>query len=119
MGIINSRYSLVLDGNKQLLRLMSWEALPRIDKGVSFKWKPNTWYHMKFTVVPMGTKALAKAKVWPKGEPEPEAWTTELEDTTPNLEGSPALYGYATGILDPAVGTEILYANVKVTPNKK
>ena len=86
MGIVNSRYSLVLDGNKQVLRLMSWEALPRLDKTVPFKWKPNTWYHMKFTVEPMGTKALAKAKVWPKGEPEPDAWTTEFEDNTPNLE---------------------------------
>ena len=119
MGIINSRYSLVLDGNKQVLRLMSWEALPRVDKGVAFKWKANTWYHMKFTVEPRGDKALAKAKVWVKGEPEPEAWTSEFEDPTPNLEGSPALYGYATGILEPAVGTEIFYANVKVTPNKK
>ncbi len=119
MGIVNSRYTLMLDGNKQQLRLMSWEALPRLDKGVAFPWKANTWYHVKLTVVPEGTKAIAKAKVWPKGESEPSAWTTEFEDPTPNLEGSPALYGYSTGILDPAVGTEILYANVKVGPNKK
>jgi outer membrane protein assembly factor BamB len=118
MGIINSRYTLMLDGNKQQLRLMSWEALPRLDKGISFKWSPNKWYHVKFTVVPEKTKAHLMAKVWPKGEPEPAAWTSEFEDPTPNLEGSPALYGYATGILDPNPGTEILYANVKVTPNK-
>jgi outer membrane protein assembly factor BamB len=119
MGIVNSRYTLMLDGNKQQLRLMSWEALPRVDKGMAFPWKANTWYHMKLMVVPEGDKAIARAKVWPKGEPEPQAWTTEFEDPTPNLEGSPALYGYATGILDPAVGTEIMYANVKVTPNKQ
>ncbi len=118
MGIINSRYSLVLDGNKQLLRIMSWEALPRVDKGVAFKWKANTWYHMKLMVEPTTAKAYVKAKVWPKGEPEPAAWTSEFEDPCPNLEGSPALYGYATGILDPAIGTEVLYANVKVSPNK-
>jgi outer membrane protein assembly factor BamB len=119
MGIVNSRYTLMLDGNKQQLRLMSWEALPRVDKGVPFSWKANTWYHVKLMVVPEGNKAIAKAKVWPKGEAEPEAWTVEYEDATPNLEGSPALYGYSTGILDKAVGTEILYSNVKVSPNKK
>jgi hypothetical protein len=118
MGIINGRYTLMLDGNKQQLRIMSWEALPRVDKGVPFKWTANTWYHVKFTVEPTGTKAYAKAKVWPKGEPEPNAWTSEFEDPCPNPEGSPALYGYSTGILDPAIGTEILYANVKVSPNK-
>ncbi len=118
MGIVNSRYTLMLDGNKQMLRLMSWEALPRVDKAIAFHWKPNTWYHMKLMVIPAGNKAYAKGKVWPKGEPEPAGWTTEFEDPCPNLEGSPALYGYATGILEAAVGTEPMFANVTVSPNK-
>jgi outer membrane protein assembly factor BamB len=119
MGIVNSRYTLMLDGNKQQLRLMSWEANPRLDKGMSFPWKPNTWYHVKLSVTPAGDKAFARGKVWPKGAAEPEAWTIEFEDPCPNLSGSPALYGYSTGILNPASGTEILYTNVKATPNKK
>jgi hypothetical protein len=36
----------------------------------------------------------------------------------PNREGAPALYGYAAGIVPPALGTEIYYDNVKITPNK-
>lgn len=118
MGLVNSRYTLMLDGNKQQLRLMSWEALPRLDKGIPFKWSANKWYHVKLRVEPGKDKALLKAKVWPKDEAEPAAWTSEFEDPCPNLEGSPALYGYSTGILDPAIGTEILYANVKVSSNK-
>lgn len=119
MGLVDCRYTLMLDGNKQQLRLMSWEALPRIDKSVPFKWDAGTWYHMKLAVEQKGDKALARGKVWPRSQPEPATWNVEFEDPVPNREGSPALYGYSTGILEPATGTEIFYDNVKVTPNKK
>lgn len=118
MGVVNSRYTLMLDGNKQFLRLMSWEALPRIDKTVPFQWAPKSWYHMKFRVEPKGDKVLARGKVWPRGQPEPVAWSIEFEDPVPNREGAAALYGYATGILEGGTGAEIFYDNVKVTPNK-
>ena len=43
-----------------------------------------------------------------------------FEDPAPNLEGSPGLHGFATGIGGPTdPGAEIYYDNVKVTPNKK
>ncbi len=119
MGVIANRYILMLDGNKQRLRVASWEALPRVDKNMSFAWKPNAWYHMKFTVAVAGSKAQVQGKVWPRGQPEPENWTITFEDPTPNPEGSPGLYGYATGILENEEGAPIYYANVSVTPNKK
>src|SRR5207249_3590293 len=39
-GVVNSRYSLILAGNKQQLRLVSWDALPRVDRTIDWPWKP-------------------------------------------------------------------------------
>jgi outer membrane protein assembly factor BamB len=119
MGVDANRYNLVLSGNTQQLRLVSWDALPRIDKTLSFPWKPEVWYRMKLTVEVNGDKAVAKGKVWPRDEQEPAEWTVTVEDPRPIREGSPALYGNSTGIISPMQpGTEIYYANVKVIPNK-
>jgi hypothetical protein len=51
-----------------------------------------------------------RGKVWPKGEPEPEAWTIEKTDTIAHLEGSPGLYG--DGI------SEVYFDNVTVYPSQ-
>ncbi|MFO0810269.1 MAG: hypothetical protein U0746_16730 [Gemmataceae bacterium] len=117
-GLVNQRYTLQLTGNKQELRLVSWDALPRIDEVVKFAWKPGAWYSMKMTTVPKGGKLLVRGKVWPRGEKEPAAWTIEVEDPRPNPEGSAGIYGYATGIFDGQAGAPAYYDNVKVTPNK-
>ena len=66
-----------------------------------------------------GQEAVARGKVWPRGEAEPKAWSVEFEDPSPNREGSPALYGNATGILEGQTGAEIYYDNVSVRPNGK
>jgi hypothetical protein len=130
LGLVNSRYLLTLDGKidpasgKLSVRLVSWEARPRIDQSVDFDWKANTWYTMKFTVEPTEKAAVLRGKVWPKGEKEPEKWTIEFTDTSPNRVGAAALYGYvpnvtalAGGAVEP--GSEIYYDNLSVTPNKK
>jgi outer membrane protein assembly factor BamB len=119
IGVVANRYTLMLDGNKQQLRILSWEALPRVDHSIEWQWKPKTWYRMKITVEPKGDRALIRGKVWPAGTAEPKEWSIQFEDPTPNREGAPALYGYATGILDNQVGAEIFYNNISVTPNPK
>jgi outer membrane protein assembly factor BamB len=119
MGVTANRYSLVLDGNKQLLRLLCWDALPRVDKNIPFAWKPNVWYRVKLSVEVQGEKALIKGKAWPADTEETADWAITFEDPIGNKEGSPALYGYATGIEGRDKGAEVFYANVKVTPNKK
>jgi outer membrane protein assembly factor BamB len=119
VGVDANRYNLMLAGNTQQLRLTSWDALPRIDRTVTFPWKPGVWYHMKLTVQVEGDKAVVRGKVWQRDEPEPTEWTVEVEDPTPNREGAPALYGYAAATeSDGQPGTDIYYDNVKVTPNK-
>ncbi len=147
MGIGANRYTLLLDGKlddnekegdivppkkddpkpakddnkdkKRFLRLISWEGPRRVYESSQFHWQPDVWYTFKLTVDVQKDKAVVRGKVWPAGEKEPEKWTIVFEDKTPNREGAPALYGYATGILADQIGTEIFYNNVSVTPNKK
>lgn len=132
MGIVNSRYTLTLDGSKQRLLLRTWEArkapgeeIPgRLNAKVDFPWKPNVWYHFKLKVSYDNGKALCQGKLWVRGEKEPDAWTIQVEDPIPNRSGSPALYGYAYGIPPSAEaaaknpGAEVFYDNIKITPNQ-
>jgi outer membrane protein assembly factor BamB len=117
-GVVANRYTLMLDGNKQRLRLLAWEALPRVDKSIDWPWQPNVWYRLRLDVEVQGDKAMVRGKAWPRDQAEPENWTVEFEDPCPNREGSPALYGYATGILDNKPGAEIYYDNLVIAPNK-
>jgi hypothetical protein len=119
MGVVNNRYHFWLSGNAQQLRLTSWDAIPRVDRSIGFDWKPEVWYTMKLAVELQPDKAVVRGKIWERGKSEPKDWTVEVEDPIPNREGSPALFGNATGIGEGQPGTEIYYDNVKVIPNKK
>lgn len=121
MGIVANRYILAMDGNKQQLKIVSWESTPRprVEKVIPWKWDADSWYRMKFTVDVQKDKAIVHGKVWPRDKDEPKEWTIEYVDELPNREGAPALYGYATGILDKEPGAEIFYTNVSITPNGK
>ncbi|MGL6075852.1 MAG: PQQ-binding-like beta-propeller repeat protein [Fimbriiglobus sp.] len=124
MGLVNSRYTLILDGKsdsangKRQARLVSWEAKPRINKALEFDWQAKTWYIVKLTVEQKDKTAVAKAKIWKKGEAEPADWMIEFEDPSPNREGSAALYAYVSNVTDAVPGSEILFDNVSLTPNK-
>lgn len=127
IGLVNSRYTFLLDGKnnengKREARIFSWEARAggRVNVATEFDWQPGVWYTAKFTVEEKGKTARLRGKVWKKGEAEPEKWTVEFEDPSPNPEGAAALYGY---ISDPVVsvtdpGAAAYYDNVKITPNK-
>ncbi|MDB5385841.1 MAG: afsK 2 [Planctomycetaceae bacterium] len=112
VGVINQRYTLALQGASQTLQIRSWTA--RLDlrfaKTVPFEWKPNTWYTMKLQAINEANKVVLKGKVWPRGDAEPEVWSIEATDETPNKAGSPGLFGNATD-------AEVFLDNVKVTPN--
>jgi outer membrane protein assembly factor BamB len=125
MGLVNCRYTLFFDGNKQLLRLATWEAWAkenslggRVEKTIKYAWEPNVWYRFKLHVEVKGAKAVVQGKVWPRNGEEPKAWTIEIADPVPNREGSPALYCWAKGI-EGQPGAEIFYDNLRITPNSK
>ena len=90
VGIGANRYKLVLAGEIQKLRLVSWDVLPRIDKTIDYPWKAGVWYRLKLTVEIQGDgTGVAKGKAWERNQPEPAEWTIKVADPRPNVEGSP------------------------------
>ena len=124
MGLVNSRYTVILDGksdsanDKRQLRIVSWEARPRVNEAAEFDWQPNVWYTVKFSVVPGEKTGVAQAKIWKRGEAEPEGWLVSYEDPSPNREGAAALYGYVPNVTVTEAGSALYYDNVTLTPNK-
>jgi outer membrane protein assembly factor BamB len=118
MGVVANRYTLMLAGNIQKLRIVSWDALPRVDKTVPFEVKPGVWYRVKLTVETQGDKGIVKGKAWRRDQAEPAAWVV-LHDPRPNTEGCPALYGSVAGIIEGEPGTDVFFDNVRITPNGK
>jgi hypothetical protein len=119
VGIGANRYTLMLDGNKQRLRIVSWDALPRVEKSIPWPWQPTIWYSLKLRVDLQEGKAIVRGKAWRRGETEPQSWTIEFTDPCPNREGSPLLYGYATGFIADQPGAEAYYDKVEILPNEK
>jgi len=93
IGITVQRYSLVLYGNSQRLKLEPWEPETARTVTVPFSWKPNAWYRLKLRVenTPDG-KVRARGKAWPVGETEPAAWQIDRVDPIGNREGAPGLF---------------------------
>lgn len=121
MGLVNSRYLLILTGSSELsrkLRLVSWAPVPRILREVEFPWEGDTWYRVMLSVDVADGKGRVKAKVWQSGKKEPDDWTLVMDDPSPNDAGSPGLYAYSVAITSKSKGTEVLFDNVAVTPNK-
>lgn len=109
IGMMNGGYLFDVLGEHQKLRITDWAAMLRVKLEVPFAWQPDTWYTAKFRVERQGDKAILRAKVWPRGEVEPAAWTVEGEDPLPIPSGTPGLCGYSF--------STIFYDNFEVTPN--
>jgi outer membrane protein assembly factor BamB len=93
VGITAQRYSLVLFGSSQRLRLEPWEPETARTASVPFTWRPDTWYRLKLRVsnLPDG-RVNTQGKAWPVGSPEPEAWMIERIDPIGNRQGAPGLF---------------------------
>ncbi|MGE3512860.1 MAG: PQQ-binding-like beta-propeller repeat protein, partial [Vicinamibacterales bacterium] len=50
VGVTAQRYSLVLYGNSQRLKIEPWEPETQRTVTVPFAWKPDVWYHLKLRV---------------------------------------------------------------------
>jgi outer membrane protein assembly factor BamB len=96
VGITAQRYTLVLYGNNQQLKLEPWE--PEIQRTVTipFTWKPDAWYHLKLRVEnqPDGT-VRARGKAWPTGEAESAVWSIDKVDPIGNRQGAPGIFAFA------------------------
>jgi hypothetical protein len=111
VGLINGRYQLSIRGLNRKLRLDTWTTSDyRTHTDVDFEPEPDVWYTMKLSVSPGTNEAIAQGKIWRRDEAEPRDWTVEMVDHSPNLSGTPGLYGNCPE-------AEIYYDNVIVTPN--
>ncbi|HUD83749.1 MAG TPA: hypothetical protein VMQ67_09610, partial [Candidatus Saccharimonadales bacterium] len=94
IGVINQRYRISLKGNEQVLETTSNEELMHV--AVPFRWAPNEWYVLKarVDVAPDGSGVI-RGKAWKKGDPEPDAWTSEVPVAHANDRGCPGLFGFS------------------------
>jgi hypothetical protein len=113
VGVINSGYQLTIRskaGDKGL-RLDTWSSNDyRMHAEGPFVPKPHTWYTLKLSTTPGDRQATVRGKVWPRDEQEPGEWTLEFVDTSPNLHGTPAIFGNSPD-------AEIYLDNLQVIPN--
>ena len=93
VGITAQRYSLVLYGTSQQLKIEPWEPETTRTVKVPFAWKPDTWYRLKIRVENMSDgKVRVQGKAWAVSEQEPAAWMVERIDPIGNHSGSPGLF---------------------------
>lgn len=111
VGLINQRYIFALKGNHGELEINSNHE--RVKHAVKYNIKPKTWYHMKTRVdVAADGSGVARAKVWERGAPEPEAWTLEYKHKNAHKQGAPGLFAFS-----PQKSYRVYIDNLKVTPN--
>jgi outer membrane protein assembly factor BamB len=111
LGVTAQRYSLIIYGNTQEMKIEPWEPETKRSVHVPFEWKADTWYRLKLRVenMPDG-KVRARGKAWPVGQPEPAAWMIEKIDPIGNKKGAPGFF------LDAEFGAYV--DNIKVTANQ-
>lgn len=110
-GLVNQRYCVVLDGNRQLIEVNSNHSILKVSK--PFSWKPKIWYHLKMRVdILPDDSAIVRAKAWPKSQAEPTAWTIEVPHKNGNKQGSPGFFGFS-----PQSQFSVYLDNVQVTNN--
>ena len=95
IGLVAQRYTLDLMGAAQQLQLRSWppQVATHFSKTIPFAWEAGRWYTMRLEARARGRDAVVRGKVWPRGAPEPEAWTIEAVHEAGNLQGSPGFFG--------------------------
>ena len=112
VGLINQRYNFSLIGNWQILEVVSNHD--RIKSSVPFSWRADTWYRMKTRVdVTVDGSGVARAKVWQRDAPEPEAWTIEIRIAKVHRMGAPGLYAFSPQSLK-----RVYIDNITLTQNR-
>ena len=111
MGLVNQRYLIVLKGNANQLEVNSNQE--RLKVSVPFPVKYKKWYTLKCRVdVDDKHTATVRAKVWPKGEEEPQGWTIEVPHAKGHTQGAPGLFGFS-----PQSQKPVFVDNISITPS--
>ena len=111
IGITAQRYSLILYGSSQKLKIEPWEPETARTATADFPWKADTWYRLKLRVENLANgQVRTRGKAWPTGQPEPAAWLIDRTDPIGNREGAPGLF------IDAEFGAHV--DNMAVSPNQ-
>jgi hypothetical protein len=111
VGLVASGYQLTIRSVSGKLKLDSWTSNDyRTFAEAALRPKADAWYTMKLRVEPQENQATVRGKIWLRDEPEPDSWTIELVDRTPNLQGTPGVFGNSPD-------AEIYLDNLHVTGN--
>jgi outer membrane protein assembly factor BamB len=111
MGITAQRYSLVLYGNAQQLKIEPWEPETKRTVAAPFKWDADKWYRLKLRVENLPNGGVrARGKAWAVGQQEPAEWMLDKTDPIGNRQGAPGVFAAAQfgSYLD----------NIKITKNQ-
>ena len=93
VGITAQRYSLVLYGTAQRLKLEPWEPETARTVTAPFSWEPDEWYRLKLRIENLANgEVRARGKAWAVGKPEPTAWMIDKTDPIGNRQGAPGLF---------------------------
>ena len=113
VGLVNQRYLIQLAANSRILEVSSNHE--RVKESVPFEAQPNTWYRMKTRVDAdkSGEGGVVRAKVWKKGEPEPDKWTIEVKQDKLHREGAPAVFAFS-----PQSQKRVFIDNLSITANE-
>jgi outer membrane protein assembly factor BamB len=111
VGLVNQRYLIALSGNQRLLEISSNHE--RVKDSVKFPIKANAWYHLKTRVdTNADGSGVVRAKVWEKGQPEPDAWTIESKQDKVHKQGAPGLFAFA-----PQSQKRVFIDNISISSN--
>jgi len=112
VGLINQRYIFSLVGNANLLEVSSNHE--RVKESVPFSISANTWYTLKTHVdVAEDGSGVVRAKAWPADQPEPAAWTIEVEHKNAHKKGAPGIFGFA-----PQSQKTVFVDNISISSNE-
>ncbi|MBL9190625.1 MAG: PQQ-binding-like beta-propeller repeat protein [Opitutaceae bacterium] len=113
VGLVNQRYLFVLAANNRVLEISSTHE--RFHATVPFEATANTWYRLKTRVDrdKTGEGGFVRAKLWPRGEPEPAKWTIEARQNKLHQHGAPAVYAFS-----PQSMKRVFIDNLAITANE-
>ncbi len=113
VGLVNQRYLFNMAANNRILEVTS--TAERFTASVPFEAAANTWYHLKTRVDrdKTGEGGFVRAKLWPRGEPEPAKWTLEVRQENIHQHGAPAVYAFS-----PQSQKRVFIDNLSITANE-
>ncbi len=113
VGLVNQRYLFVMAANNRILEVTS--TAERFTASVPFEAAANTWYHLKTRVDAdkTGEGGFVRAKLWPRGEPEPAKWTLDVHQAKLHTHGAPAVYAFS-----PQSQKRVFIDNLSITANE-